>query len=277
MKIGAQICAYNEEEYIGYCLRGIYNHVDYITVLMNTGTTWGGTEITYLDRTAEIAVNFPDPDNKIQVIGGEWETQGEQRNYGLNILRELECDYVFVVDADEFYRQEDMVRLRELIEMEKPDLIKLNVVTFWRSFYYRITLGDVRNRKMRKSLKEHDKFAVFYKIIPRMKFGRGRGIGERWAREKLKPIEPKINLYHMSHVRTIAKMESKLRSRSSSWKIEDIGKYFRKKWLAWDENREIEDLHPISSMRWMKAERFLPMDLPEVLADHPYLKVEVVR
>lgn len=278
VKIGAQICAYNEEEYLGYCLRGIYDHVDCITVLMNMGITWGGTPITRMDRTAEIALNFPDPDNKIQVIGGEWESQEEQRNYGLKILRKMGYDYIFVVDADEFYRQEDLERLRELVETQKPKIVQVDVVTFWRSFYYRIKLGKVHmNVRGKRVLKEHGKFTVFYRIAPWMKFGRGRGIGTKEARDRLKPLKPRISLYHTSHVRTVAKMRAKLKSRSSSRKIEDINGYFRNKWLAWDDSRHIGDLHPLSPPRWKRAEKVFPGDLPEVLEDHPYLRVEVVR
>ena len=101
LRIGAGICVHNEQEYITYCLEGIYDLVDVIAVSVNTGVPWGG-RLEPLDQTLQLAKSFYDPKGKIVVQQGEWKAEIDQRNSNLDLIRD-NIDYYLILDADEFY------------------------------------------------------------------------------------------------------------------------------------------------------------------------------
>lgn len=63
--------------------------------------------MTSTDNTVEIIKSFPDPENKIVLIQGQWPEKAEMvRAQTHFVLSDIE--YMWVVDADEVYREEDL-------------------------------------------------------------------------------------------------------------------------------------------------------------------------
>jgi hypothetical protein len=94
--------------------------------------TFNGSSI---DRTLEIIRGIPDPDNKITLIEskGFWDGKTEMCNAWSKIAT---GDYVWQLDSDEFYHIEDMKRMINYLEKERPDAVYFNAFHFFGGLEY---------------------------------------------------------------------------------------------------------------------------------------------
>ena len=113
---------HNEEFFADAVLGSIYDEVDRIIVIEGAvenrpNSTEDGHSI---DRTREIIENFKenkDPDNKVLYISINkfWKNLEELKQAFLDMS--LPGDWILINDADEFYRPEDIRRLRRAIDL----------------------------------------------------------------------------------------------------------------------------------------------------------------
>lgn len=131
IRIAAGICAYKEEDYITYAIRGMYDFADVIAVSVDTGTGWSGDHEDP-NRTLELVNSFPDPENKLRVFVGEWATEVDQRNANLDLVRDS-VDYYMIVDPDEIYSSDGLARLRRYITW-RPHIgqFRMRFNTYWK-------------------------------------------------------------------------------------------------------------------------------------------------
>lgn len=115
------IQCHNEEEFIGLTLASLYNEVDQIVVLEGAVESRPNrTEDGHsTDRTVEIIEDFKkncDPDRKVThiSINRPWRDLEEMKQAFLDVC--FPGDWVLINDADEFYRPEDIRRLRVAID-----------------------------------------------------------------------------------------------------------------------------------------------------------------
>lgn len=112
---------FNEEEFAPLVLASIYDEVDQIIVIEGAvGERDDATEDGHsTDRTLEILKDFKenkDPDNKIQLISIKraWKSLEEMKQTFLDLTSK--GDWLIINDADEFYRPEDIRRVRVAID-----------------------------------------------------------------------------------------------------------------------------------------------------------------
>lgn len=160
MKLGAIVIVNCDKDNIWYCLKGIYDVCDRIMIVYSS-CDWNGAPRD--DGTLAVIEDFEDPDKKIQIIVGEYTSQPGQRTAGLNILKEEEYDYCFVVDSDEIYHPEQLQWAREVIE-DNPDIdiFSVQMKNLWKTLDY-ILLPDDRQ------------LSCFYKITDGFGFTKSRG------------------------------------------------------------------------------------------------------
>jgi glycosyltransferase involved in cell wall biosynthesis len=117
------IQAHNEEEFIGLTLRSIYNEVDRIIVVEGAvknrpNQTEDGHST---DETVRVIQDFKahnDPDDKVVFISipRPWGSLEELKQTFLDVSSP--GDWLIINDADEFYRPEDIRRLRRAIDLD---------------------------------------------------------------------------------------------------------------------------------------------------------------
>lgn len=123
VRITQCIQAHNEEEFIGATLNSIYNEVDRIIVIEGAvenrpNSTEDGHST---DRTRDIIDDFianKDPDNKVLLVSIKrpWKNLEEMKQTFLDMS--TPGDWILINDADEFYKPEDIRRLRRAIDLE---------------------------------------------------------------------------------------------------------------------------------------------------------------
>ena len=168
IRIAAGICVHNEEDFIEYALRGIYDLADVIAVCVNVGVPWGGAA-EEIDSTLDIVNAFPDPQGKLRILPGEWANEIDQRNANLDLVRG-DADYFMILDADEFYTARDFERIKRYVAW-RPWIgqFRIRVNTYWKT-----------NPVCRIDPPEPLKQYIISRIRPTTRFVGLRMTNERW-------------------------------------------------------------------------------------------------
>ena len=141
MKLSFGMIAINGEPFIRYNLENLYPHAHEILIVegavekfRHAATPDGHST----DNTVDVIRNFPDPENKIKLIqnDGFWPEKDEMSNA---YMQACTGDYIWQVDVDEFYKPEDIEKVRAILSSD-PEISQVNVrsIGFWRSFNARI-------------------------------------------------------------------------------------------------------------------------------------------
>ncbi len=137
LKISFGMIVVNGEPFIRYNLENLYPHAHEILIVegavekfYHAATTDGHS----IDNTVEIIKNFPDPECKIKLIQREgfWPEKDAMANAYMNICT---GDYIWQVDVDEFYKPDDVEKVRMLLASD-PEISRVDIKTinFWRGF-----------------------------------------------------------------------------------------------------------------------------------------------
>lgn len=254
LRIAVGICAHNEEDYIEYSIRAIYEFADVICISINTGRPWGGAAEP-LDSTLNIVRSFPDPMDKIRIITGEWADEIEQRNASLDTVR-TKADYYMIVDADEIYSPDDLAKIRKFIAWRPwVGQFRIRLNTYWK-------IHPMHVIRPPEPLKAY--------ILTRVRLGT-RFTGLRRTNEPWRCVIPRrvAIMHHFSYARPSERVQQKLAN--FSHKDQLVAGWFEKVWLAWDKNHSMEDLHPTNPPEYKRAVVVDRMELPEVMRDHPFM------
>ena len=143
-RVSFGIIVLNGEPFIRYTLRALYPFAHEIIVV--EGAVPGAKSIATadghsLDKTLATLQDFQareDPEGKLQVISrdGFWSEKDEMSQA---YAARASGDYLWQVDADEFYQPADMQAVCDLLR-EQPDITALsfNTLTFWGAPQYRV-------------------------------------------------------------------------------------------------------------------------------------------
>lgn len=150
-KISFGIIVLNGEPFTRYCLRSIYPFAHEIIVVegghedAKSVCTPDGHSI---DSTLESLYQFKkeeDPENKVNIVtrNGFWPKKdelGRDRTPQSRAYAERATgDYLWQVDIDEFYREEDMVRILKMLK-DNPSItaVTFPTINFWGDVIYKI-------------------------------------------------------------------------------------------------------------------------------------------
>lgn len=133
------LAVHNEEDWVEYNLANCYDEFDIIRVV--EGAVEGRPKSTpdghSTDRTLDIIREFPDPDNKIELITGGrfFKSLEEQKQTFLDHANEGE--WLFIVDCDEFYMEGEVERVRKAIKT-RPTASEIipTFLHFYRDFFH---------------------------------------------------------------------------------------------------------------------------------------------
>ena len=119
--IAACYSIYNEEEYLAYSIRSVYDWVDKIVICVGQAP-WSAynatvrTQFKDRDRTEAIVDELAKGDEKFIVRKGVWDSEVAQRQTAMELCVQAGMDYYFLVDGDEVYRPDHLQFIREEIE-----------------------------------------------------------------------------------------------------------------------------------------------------------------
>ena len=138
MKIAFGMIVFNGDYVLQECLESVYPYATQILISEGPVRYWQDEgHTTSTDRTNEILDNFPDPDNKITIVHGQFEEKDEECRAYMPHMRD-DIDYIWNLDSDEVYKPEDIEKLIKILEEEKYTSVGVRSCSFYGGFDYYI-------------------------------------------------------------------------------------------------------------------------------------------
>jgi len=230
MKIAVGMIVFEGDYVLRECLQQLYPHVDQIVIAEGPVRFWqeqGRTTST--DRTNSILDSFPDPDSKLRVVHSQFAEKDDQSRAYLSLLRD-DIDYLWMVDSDEVYRTEDILKIKALLAAEAPTSVGVQSCSFYGGFSHYLTGFELKT----------DNFLRIFRYVPGSTWKTHRPPTMSYPAE----IQPKhissdelyqttgVQMYHYSYVfpRQVATKTSYYKTFVSGGTIEN---YYTRVYLPW--------------------------------------------
>lgn len=238
MKLAACIIVYNDWRLIKACIRQIPMEVSKVLVLISK-SPWNGNRSEDAWRV-EKEVSAADREG-VEIVSFDWKLESEQRNWGLGRLYDF--DWVFTLDADEFFTPEDWKKMLEFVptlHLGTPNLVPSGVMTYWKTWDYAWNTDD----NHRPPIAINPKQEVFFDK---------RGTVSDMRRES------GATLHHLSWVRTDKDAWQKIENYMHA-KDFDRDAWFQNVWLRWEPGDTELELRPYGVEKETRARRCLLPD-----------------
>ena len=138
MKIAFGMIVFEGDYVLRQSLESVYPYASQILIAEGPVQYWqdhGRTTST--DNTNTILDSFPDPENKIIIVHGQFSEKDEQCNAYMKHLDE-DIDYLWNLDSDEVYRSDDLEKMIEILEKEKYTSVDVRSCSFYGGFEHYI-------------------------------------------------------------------------------------------------------------------------------------------
>lgn len=123
-KIGILFCGYNTEEYVKQSLSSFIGRENFIISAVSVPFSEYADQDDFEDETTNILRGFLDKgDIHNLVTAPRFISEADARNLALNYLTDQKVDYIWLVDADEIYTDEDIDNICKFVESDS--------VNFW--------------------------------------------------------------------------------------------------------------------------------------------------
>jgi hypothetical protein len=242
-KIAFGMIVFEGDYVLQECLEQVYPYATQILIAEGPVKYWQDRgRTTSTDRTNEILTNFPDPDNKIQIVHGQYKEKDEQCNAYLSHLRD-DIDYLWNLDSDELYLQSDIEKMLDFLDEVKPTSVGVRSKSFYGGFDNYLT-GFELNR---------DNFLRVFRVTPgstwlthrppTIKYPTSSSITKKHIDSETLYQTTGIEMYHYSYVfpkQVKNKIEYYKAKVSMSKCIDD---YYNRVYLPWMKLEPFERYH----------------------------------
>ncbi len=232
MKISVGICILNSDFFLPQVLESVYNHAHAICIAEGPVKFWQEQGLTTsTDRTNDILASFPDPENKIKVIHGKFLEKTEQCQAWFSLVPH-DTDYVLCVDADEVHSPENLTKLIDYLQREKPTDVGFMSESFYGGFD-RVIGGFERGHSFKRVLQYQPGCQYLTHRQPTLSLN-GKEISGRSVSGTRLFQDTGISMWHGSYVSAFG-VWSKLKYYESAIIAagQCIPDYFNSVWLPW--------------------------------------------
>lgn len=255
----AAVCVvYDDIRWLPQMIASTYDEVAALYFLVGE-KSWNGVPSSNLKTIEflETEKKERDPNDRIHIIRGNWESETDQRNDGLSILREAGYEYCLIIDTDEIYSQQ---HLRQMIRhiRENPSVVvwQATFFAYWKSLQYRIDPPESYLPTV--FVKPEGASFSHYRLTT----GEPRGV-----------IPPDIGVcHHLSYARSDDEIYRKITTFSHVDEMQPD--WFDRVWKGWDNNHDMLNIHPTHPYAYLRAIKVEREELPEALQPLYEQKVE---
>jgi hypothetical protein len=134
MKIAFGMIVFEGEYVLKECLEQVYPFASQILVAEGPVSYWQKQgRKTSTDDTNKILREFPDTQNKIKIVHGQFIEKDEQcRAYMQHINDDI--DYIWNLDSDEVYKTEDLIKMIKFLTKAQPTSVGIRSCSFYGGF-----------------------------------------------------------------------------------------------------------------------------------------------
>lgn len=156
LKIAFGMIVFEGDYVLRECLEQVYPFASQILIAEGPVKYWQDKgRTTSTDKTNEILHNFPDPENKIKIVHGQFAEKDQQCNAYLQFLRD-DIDYLWNLDSDEVYTTENLKKIIQFLEEEKPTSVGVRSRSFYGGFDHYLTGFELNT----------DNFLRIFRVVP---------------------------------------------------------------------------------------------------------------
>lgn len=273
MKLTFGIIVFNGDFFLKQVLENIYPHAHKICIAEGPVDWWQKQGYTHsTDDTNTILRTFPDPENKISIVHGQYREKDDQCRAWFSMVPG-DTDYVFCTDADEIHP--DIPKIVDFLKKEQPTSVGFKSNSFFGGFD-RIIGGFEQEHSFKRILRYEKGCTYRTHRQPTLALNGKDIVGKDILGPDLYKATG-IEMWHGSYV-SPQMVYDKIRYYEGAVisKGNCIPSYFRDVWMAWvlgDEptRQQIEQ-------RWKGVQEFMPSARGECFTlpftgEHP----EVIR
>ena len=226
LKIAIGMIVFEGDYVLKECLEQLYPHVEQILIAEGPVKYWQDQgRSTSTDNTNNILDNFPDPENKLKVVHGQFLEKDDQSNAYMNLIND-DIDYLWMVDSDEVYTTDDIIRMKEFLEDEKPTSVGLKSLSFFGGFEHTLTGFELKKDNFIRVFKYYPGCTWITHRPPTIKYENPKHISSEELYEKTG-----IQMFHYSYV--FPDQVYKKTNYYKSWNKRNIENHFEKIYLPW--------------------------------------------
>jgi hypothetical protein len=200
LKITFGMIVFEGDYVLKQCLEQVYPFASQILIAEGPVSYWqrqGRT--TSLDNTNKILNEFPDPENKIKVVHGQYDEKDDQcRAYMQHIKDDI--DYLWNLDSDEVYKTEDLEKIIKFLEKEKPTSVGLRSCSFYGGFDNYLTGFELKQDNFLRIFRYVSGSTWLTHRPPTMKYPIEANIRYKHINSEIMYNSLGVQMYHYSYV-----------------------------------------------------------------------------
>jgi len=244
MKIAFGMIVFEGDYVLKQCLEQVYPYAEQILIAEGPVEYWqrqGRTTST--DKTNEILDNFPDPENKISIVHGQYSEKDEQCRAYMQFIRD-DIDYIWNLDSDELYKNEDLEKTIDFLSQHQPTSIGVTSCSFYGGMNHYLTGFELAKDNFLRIFKYEPGSTWLTHRPPTIKYP--SNITRKHIDSETFYNMTEVLMYHYSYVFPDQVFKKVSYYKDSVSKSNCIDNYFEIIYLPWvlggdDERRTIED------------------------------------
>lgn len=257
-KIAAAYVLFDDIELLPLSLDSTLKVCDKVFLLINRKPWRNAENAPPNDSAIQYCQNLTKSNNKIEVHIGEWLTEHETRNYGLDICKEQNIDYCLIIDSDEIYDDLSLANLKSILAQNTNNIPAFH--TYWNTYWKTQPLHVIEPRENFSPL-------IACKANQFRFYDKRAGISldpsglptQNYQASLLSPHN--FICHHLSYARSDEYIKKKISYFSHSHEI--VKDWYEKVWLTWKPGDK--NLHPVNPSQYQKAVKQDLNLLPPVL------------
>jgi len=246
MKIAFGMIVFEGDYVLKQCLEQVYPFASQILISEGPVSYWqrqGRTTST--DRTNEILDTFPDPENKIKIVHGQFREKDDQCRAYMNLVND-DIDYIWNLDSDEIYTTEDLKKIIEFLGTARPTSVGVRSCSFYGGFEHYLTGFELKRDNFLRIFKYVKGSTWLTHRPPTIKYPDGMNVTRKHVDSDTLFNLIGVQMYHYSYVFP-RQVHTKINYYKDSVSRENcIDNYYKRIYLPWvkgneDERQKIEN------------------------------------
>lgn len=238
LKIAFGMIVFEGDYVLEECLKQVYPYASQILVAEGPVEYWqrqGRTTST--DRTNEILDSFPDPDNKISIVHGQYSEKDEQCKAYMQFIND-DIDYLWNLDCDELYKARDLEKTIDFLKENQPTSVGVQSCSFYGGVNHYLTGFELNKDNFLRIFKYQPGSTWLTHRPPTMKYN--PDIPRKHVDSETFYKMTGVHMYHYSYVFPHQVARKVGYYKDSISKQNCIDNYFEKIYLPWV-NGSIQD------------------------------------
>jgi len=272
-EVAVYMPVYNEGPYMESLLHWLVPRVGAIfvaesMVAWNPNGEPGGKSKIIVDK---VIADCPDAKNVIKYLqvgdtGGTDEPlirEAKQRNEVLQKIEDYGFKFVWMVEADEFYRNDEAESMWDWFFERASEGVRTARCfwqTYWRSIHWRVDPPEM--------------FRPNVAFVSSCRFLRGRVMRDEDERYLADVPDRLCTIRHYSWARTPADTKKKLSAWGHAKEINP--EWYDKAFLAWTPGSPMENVHPTVPQSYKRVVR-CNLPIPEAMEGHPFVGLDIIE